>query len=138
MKKLISFPVAFLVSVLMFIITGLFITLNTGLMQPLLPARFFMVALEAVCALKFALLIIMLMPNKPALIQVAWGFLLADVLAILLCVTLSGSLTMPVSIFIVQAMFIIYHMARQGRLWIYKSDNATSIGIENELITPGI
>ncbi|PWK78391.1 hypothetical protein LX99_02235 [Mucilaginibacter oryzae] len=128
MKKPVCFSIAFLASVLMFLSAAIFIRLNTGLMQPFMPAGFFMIAVQAVCALKFALLVIILMPNKPALTQVASGFVSADMLIMYLCLRFNGSLTLPVAPFTVQVLFIVYYMTVQGRLWIYKTeDNAAKV-----------
>ena len=135
MKNLICFLKAFLVSVLMFVSAGFFIRLNTGLMQPLIPAKFFMIALQSVCALKFALIVIMLMPNKPALKQLGWGFVLADGVIMFSGMVINDGLTLPVALFVVQAMLMVYYMAGQGRLWIYKS---TATSTNRKLVTSAI
>lgn len=124
MKKFICFAVAFLVSVFMFIVTGLFIKLSTGMIGGLAPARFFIIVLYAICALKFALLVIMLIPGKAVLKQMSSGFILAD-LALLLSSN-SSSLTagIPISLIIVQVLLLLFYMALQGRLWLYKSNTA--------------
>lgn len=138
MKKFICFAVASLTSVLMFVATGLFIKLNKGLMEPLVPARFFIIVLHSLCALKFALLVIMLMPGKPVLKQISIGFILADVALMLLSnntVTITASI--PVSLVVVQVLLLLFYMALQGRLWLYKSNTANNT-IANELIASPI
>ncbi|MFC0512765.1 hypothetical protein ACFFGT_01100 [Mucilaginibacter angelicae] len=132
MKKFICFAVASLTSVLMFVATGLFIKLNKGLMEPLVPARFFIVVLHSICALKFALLVIMLMPGKPLLKQMSIGFILADVTLMLLGNSTNITVSIPVSLVVVQVLLLLFYMAFQGRLWLYKS-NTPNNTIENEL-----
>jgi hypothetical protein len=139
MKKFISFLVAFFVSVLMFAATAFFIRLNTGLMQPAASVGFFMVALQVVCTLKFALIIIMLMPCKPVLKQVGLGFVLANAVIMFSGMLPNVGLTMHVPFFIVQAVLMVYYMAGQGYLWIYKSAaNSQITSKNNELVTSGI
>lgn len=135
MKKFVCLAVAFFTSVLMFIATGLFIKLNTSLMEPLVPARFFIIVLYSICSLKFALLVIILMPDKPLLRQISIGFISADMFLLL-----SGNVTdlatsVPVSLITIQALLLLFYMALQGRLWLYKANTNT---IENELMTSPI
>ncbi|QEM09002.1 hypothetical protein [Mucilaginibacter rubeus] len=137
MKKFICFVVTFLVSVLMFMVTGLFIKLSTGIMEPLVPAELFIVALYAICALKFALLIIMLVPDKPVLKQMSIGFILADVALLLFNNNSNVTTGIPVSLVLAQASLLLFYMTLQGRLWLYKS-NTISNTIENELIASPI
>ncbi|MDB5149646.1 MAG: hypothetical protein JWQ57_3666 [Mucilaginibacter sp.] len=137
MKKFICFAVAFLTSVLMFVATGLFIKLNKGLMEPLVPARFFIIVLHSLCALKFALLVVMLMPGKPLLKQASLGFISADIGLLLLGNIASITLSIPVSLVVIQALLLLFYMALQGRLWLYKSNTANNT-IENEMIASPI
>ncbi|WP_121811105.1 hypothetical protein [Mucilaginibacter kameinonensis] len=137
MKKFICFVVTFLVSVLMFMVTGLFIKLSTGMMEPLLPTKLFTVALYAICALKFALLIIMLVPDKPVLKQMSIGFILADVALLMFNNNANVTTGIPVSLVLAQASLLLFYMTLQGRLWLYKS-NTISNTIENELIASPI
>lgn len=136
MKKFICFVVTFIVSVLMFMVTGLFIKLSTGMMEPLVPAKLFIVALYAICALKFALLIIMLVPGKPLLKQMSTGFILADVVLLLFNNSAKVTTGIPVSLVLAQASLLLFYMALQGRLWLYKSNTINNI--ENELIASTI
>lgn len=137
MKKFICFAVAFFTSVLMFTATGLFIKLNTSLMEPLVPAKFFVIVLYVMCALKFALLVIILMPGKPLLKLTALGFISADIAFLLLGNIINSTLSIPVSLVVVQALLLLFYMALQGRLWLYKG-NSTNNTIENELIASPI
>lgn len=135
MKKFVCLAVAFFTSVLMFIATGLFVKLNTSLMEPLVPVRFFIIVLYSICSLKFALLVIILMPDKPLLRQISIGFISADMFLLL-----SGNVTdlatsVPVSLITIQALLLLFYMALQGRLWLYKANTNT---IENELMTSPI
>jgi len=133
MKKFICFAVAFFTSVLMFATTGLFIKLNTSLMEPLVPAKFFVIVLYVMCALKFALLVIILMPDKPLLKLTGLGFISADIAFLILSNILSLTLSIPVSLVVVQALLLLFYMALQGPFWLYKG-NAANNTIENELI----
>jgi ABC-type methionine transport system permease subunit len=137
MKKFICFAITFLTSVLMFVATGLFIKLSTGMMEPLMPARLFIVVLNVICALKFALLIIMLVPGKPVLKQMSIGFISADVALLLLGSISNIGLSVPVSLIVAQALILLFYIATQGRIWIYKSGTANN-AIENELVTSPI
>jgi hypothetical protein len=137
MKKFICFAVAFLTSVLMFIATGLFIKLNTGLMEPLIPAGLFIIVLHIICAAKFVLLIIMLMPQKPLLKQICIGFILADIGLLLTGNVIHIILSVPVSLVAMQVLILFFYMALQGRLWLYKANTVTTT-IENELIASPI
>lgn len=138
MKKFICFVVTFLVSVLMFMVTGLFIKLSTSMMEPLVPAKLFLVALYAICALKFALLIIMLVPGKPVLKQMSAGFILADVALLLFNNSANITTGIPVSLVLAQALLLLFYMALQGRLWLYKSNTINNNTIKNELIASPI
>ncbi|WP_114938726.1 hypothetical protein [Mucilaginibacter endophyticus] len=137
MKKFICFVVTFLVSVLMFMVTGLFIKLSTGIMEPLVPTELFIVALYAICALKFALLIIMLVPDKPVLKQMSIGFILADVALLLFNNNANVTTGIPVSLVVAQASLLLFYMTLQGRLWLYKSSTIYNT-VENELIASPI
>ncbi|XHR92639.1 hypothetical protein ACFJIV_20115 [Mucilaginibacter sp. UC70_90] len=135
MKKFVCLAVAFFTSVLMFIATGLFIKLNTSLMERLVPARFFIIVLYSICSLKFTLLVIMLMPDKPLLRQTSIGFISADMFLLLL-----GSVTdLTISVFVllitIQAVLLLFYMALQGHLWLYRANTNT---IENELMASPI
>ncbi|WPU97303.1 hypothetical protein SNE26_14865 [Mucilaginibacter sp. cycad4] len=131
MKKFICLAVAFFTSVLMFIAAGLFIKLNTSLMEPLVPARFFVIVLYGICSLKFALLVIMLMPGKPVLKQIGIGFIAADMTLPLLGSIANLAISLPVSLIVIQVLLLLFYMALQGRLWLYKINTNT---IENELM----
>jgi len=122
---------------LMFVVTGLFIKLSTGMMEPLVPAKLFIVALYAICALKFALLIVMLVPGKPVLKQMSTGFILADVALLLFNNNANVTTGIPVSLVAAQALLLLFYMGLQGRLWIYKS-NTINNTIKNELIASPI
>ncbi|UOE51258.1 hypothetical protein MTO98_09225 [Mucilaginibacter sp. SMC90] len=137
MKKFNCFAVAFLISVLMFVVTGLFVKLSTGMMEPLIPAKHFIIVLYVICALKFALLIIMLMPGKTVLKQMSTGFILADVILLLFYDNTSAAGSVSVSIVVAQVLLLLFYMTLQGRLWLYKSDTANNT-IENELIASPI
>jgi hypothetical protein len=121
----------------MFMVTGLFIKLSTSMMEPLVPAKLFLVALYAICALKFALLIIMLVPGKPVLKQMSAGFILADVALLLFNNSANVTTGIPVSLVLAQASLLLFYMALQGRLWLYKS-NTINNTIQNELIASPI
>lgn len=139
MKKLIPLFVAFFASVLMWVSAVFFIRLNNGLMQSAIPTRLFIIVLQAVCALKFALIVVMLMPGKPVLKQVGLGFVLADVVIMFSGMLPNGGLTTQVPLFIVQTGLMVYYMAMQGYLWIYKSTTAQAVASKNsELVTSGI
>lgn len=135
MKKFVCLAVAFFTSVLMFIAAGLFIKLSTGLMEPLVPARFFIIVLYSICSLKFALLVIMLMPDKPMLKQISIGFISADMFLQLLGSVTGLAISVPVPLIAIQALLLLFYMTLQGRLWLYKSKANT---IENELMTSPI
>jgi len=137
MKKFNCFAVAFLTSILMFITTGLFIKLSTSLMVPLVPTRIFIIALYIICYIKFALLVVMLMPGKPVLKQMSLGFISADIALLLIGSNTNLAMSIPVSLVAVQALLLLLYMALQGRLWLYKA-NAVNNTIENELIASPI
>lgn len=137
MKKFICFAVAFFTSVLMFTATGLFIKLNTSLMEPLVPAKFFVIVLYIMCALKFALLVIILMPGKPLLKLTGLGFISADIALLIAGNIINLKISIPVSLVTVQALLLLFYMALQGRLWLYKGNTANNT-IENELIASPI
>ncbi|MEO3406329.1 hypothetical protein AAFN85_20610 [Mucilaginibacter sp. CAU 1740] len=139
MKKFIPLFVAFFASVTMLVAAAFFIRLNTGLIQPANPTGFFMIALQVVCALKFTLIIIMLMPHKPVLKQVGLGFVLSDAVIIFSGMASGYLLTIQLPLFIVQTVLMVYYMAGQGYLWIYKSAaTAENTNKNNELVTSGI
>jgi hypothetical protein len=133
MKKFNCFAVAFLTSILMFITTGAFIKLSTSLMVPLVPTRIFIIALYVICFIKFALLVVMLMPGKPVLKQMSLGFISADMALLLTGSSTDLAMSMPISLVVVQALLLLFYMALQGRLWLYKA-NTVNNTIENELI----
>lgn len=135
MKKFVCLAVAFFTSVLMFIATGLFIKLNTCLMEQLVPARFFIIVLYSICSLKFALLVIMLMPDKPVLKQISLGFISADMFLLLSGSVTDLAISVPVPLIAIQALLLLFYMALQGRLWLYKANANT---IENELMASPI
>lgn len=137
MKKFICFAVAFFTSVLMFTATGLFIKLNTSLMEPFVPAKFFVIVLYIMCALKFALLVIILMPDKPLLKLKGLGFISADMALLIAGNIINLKLSIPVSLVTVQALLLLFYMVLQGRLWLYKG-NTVNNTIENELIASPI
>jgi hypothetical protein len=137
MKKFKCFAVAFLTSTLMFITTGLFVKLSTSLMVPLVPTPVFIIALYVICYIKFALLVVMLMPGKPLLKQVSLGFISADIALLLMGSNTNLAMSIPVSLVAVQALMLLIYMALQGRLWLYKA-NAVNNTIENELIASPI
>jgi hypothetical protein len=133
MKKFNCFAVAFLTSILMFITTGVFIKLSTSLMVPLVPTRIFIIALYVICFIKFALLVVMLMPGKPVLKQMSLGFISADMALLLTGSSTDLAMSIPISLVVVQALLLLFYMALQGRLWLYKA-NTVNNTIENELI----
>lgn len=133
MKKFNCFAVAFLTSILVFITTGSFIKLSTGLMVPLVPTRLFLTALYVICYIKFALLVIVLMPGRPVLKQMSLGFISADMALLLIGSNTKLAMSIPVSLVVVQALLLLFYMALQGRLWLYKA-NTVNHTIENELI----
>lgn len=135
MKKFVCLAVAFFTSVLMLIATGLFIKLNTCLMEPLVPARFFIIVLYSICSLKFALLVIMLMPDKPLLKQISIGFISADMFLLLPGNVTGLAISVSVPLIAIQALLLLFYMALQGRLWLYKIETNT---IENEMIASPI
>jgi hypothetical protein len=137
MKKFKCFAVAFLTSILMFITTGLFVKLSTSLMVPLVPTQIFIIALYVICYVKFALLVIMLMPGKPVLKQMSLGFISADMALLLIGNSTNLAMSIPVSLVLVQALLLLLYMALQGRIWLYKA-NAVNNTIENELIASPI
>jgi hypothetical protein len=130
MKKFNCFAVAFITSILMFITTGLFIKLNTSLMVPTRPV---IITLYVICSIKFVLLVIMLMPGKPVLKQMSLGFIAADMALLLIGSNTNLAVSIPVSLVVVQALLLLFYMALQGRLWLYKA-NTINNTIENELI----
>ncbi|RAV52690.1 hypothetical protein DIU36_24285 [Mucilaginibacter rubeus] len=119
----------------MFIAAGLFIKLSTSLMEPLVPARFFIIVLYSICSLKFALLVIMLMPDKPVLKQMSIGFISADMFLVLPGSVTCIAISVPVPLIAIQALLLLFYMALQGRLWLYKVNENT---IENELMASPI
>jgi hypothetical protein len=133
MKKFNCFAVAFLTSILMFITTGVFIKLSTSLMVPLVPTRIFIIALYVICSIKFVLLVVMLMPGKPVLKQMSLGFIAADMALLLIGSNTNLTMSIPISLVVVQALLLLFYMALQGRLWLYKA-NTVNNTIENELI----
>jgi hypothetical protein len=133
MKKFNCFAVAFLTSILMFITTGVFIKLSTSLMVPLVPTRIFIIALYVICFIKFALLVVMLMPGKPVLKQMSLGFISADMALLLTGSSTDLAMSIPISLVVAQALLLLFYMALQGRLWLYKA-NTVNNTIENELI----
>ncbi|QEM05091.1 hypothetical protein DIU31_016800 [Mucilaginibacter rubeus] len=135
MKKFVCLAVAFFTSVLMFIAAGLFIKLSTSLMEPLVPARFFIIVLYSICSLKFALLVIMLMPDKPVLKQISIGFISADMFLVLPGSVNGLAISVPLPLIAIQALILLFYMALQGRLWLYKVNANT---IENELMASPI
>lgn len=130
MKKFNCFAIAFLTSILMFITTDLFIKLSTSLM---VPTRIFIIALYVICFIKFALLVVMLMPGKPVLKQMSLGFIAADMVLLLTGSSTGLTMSIPISLVVVQALLLLFYMALQGRLWLYKA-NTVNNTIENELI----
>jgi hypothetical protein len=119
MKKFNCFAVAFITSILMFITTGLFIKLNTSLMVPTRPV---IITLYVICSIKFVLLVIMLMPGKPVLKQMSLGFIAADMALLLIGSNTNLAVSIPVSLVVVQALLLLFYMALQGRLWLYKAN----------------